>query len=541
MEMLRSKNNNIMPPKDSAVTAASSSAALSEVHRGLKAITFYPNNHPLRDEILGKAYQAVVNLMKEGGVSLVAQRNSISFADRDVCVENNPMTSALGKELFAREIQQLTLMPELTFPEFTEFLSLLATEPHRIIEEGGMGEALKNRGIQTIIANEIDITAVFSKKMVNESTASTVTEATAPHENHDQSPAQIEGGLADALNNLEIEELISLMGTEPDDSIYRQLAHELLIKAQPVKKDGNFDRLFSILLALLDQNGDKIRSPIQCECALMVFHQLAMGEMAGHLLDHLEDTDFVQQDIVYRVLKKLEGEGANAVIRRLVVGNNLSARKALATALLWIGPPALPHLLDLLKDNRWQVVRTSVTILGDMGNREATQGLAQAVYHSDDRVRLEAVRSLARIGGREATLLLIDLLQDKNQVIRKQAILWMGNTRNEKALQPLLNLVMKRGIQEKSLAIKKEALLAIGRIGDQRALEPLFKLVRKRHVIARGRWEKLKLLAVDTIGRLGGESAKEFLEKLSARGGRIGLAGSETLETMGLRTPDSHE
>jgi HEAT repeat protein len=117
----------------------------------------------------------------------------------------------------------------------------------------------------------------------------------------------------------------------------------------------------------------------------------------------------------------------------------------------------------------------------------------------------------------------------------------MGNTRNEKALQPLLNLVMKRGIQEKSLAIKKEALLAIGRIGDQRALEPLFKLVRKRHVIARGRWEKLKLLAVDTIGRLGGESAKEFLEKLSARGGRIGLAGSETLETMGLRTPDSHE
>lgn len=536
-----SKYNKTMSPKDAVATATASNAALAEVHRGLKAITFYPKNHPLRDEILSKAYQAMVNLMKEGGVSLIAQRNGLSFADREVCVENNPMTSALAKELFAREIQQLTLLPELTFQEFTEFLSLLATEPHRIIAEGGMDGMLKKRGIQTIIANEIDITAVFSKKVVAESSSATVTEATAPHEIPDQGHAPIEGGLADTLNNLEIEELIALMGTETDDNNYRQLAHELLIKGQLLKKDEDFDRLFPILLALLTQNADKKRGAVQCGCALMVFRQLALGDMAEHLLDHLQGVDFVQQEAVYLILNALGNEGANAVIGRLVAGNNLFARKALATALLRIGPPAFPHLIDLLKDRRWQVVRTAVTILGDMGNREAAQGLAQAAYHTDDRVRLEAIRSLARIGGRDATLLLIDLLHDKNQTIRKQAILWMGNTRNEKALQPLLHLVTKRGVLEKSLAVKKEALLAIGRIGDQRALEPLFRLVRKRHWIARGRWERLKILAVDTIGRLGGEPAREFLEKLSARGGRIGLACSAALETMEQRATDTYE
>jgi hypothetical protein len=86
-----------------------------------------------------------------------------------------------------------------------------------------------------------------------------------------------------------------------------------------------------------------------------------------------------------------------------------------------------------------------------------------------------------------------------------------------------------------------EALLAIGRIGDRHALEPLFGLVRKRHWIAGGHWETLKILAVETIGCLGGESAKEFLGELSARGGRIGLACSAALETMGQRTTDSHE
>ena len=536
-----SKDHKVSSLKDHDGTTAECNAALAELNRGLKAIAFYPEKHPLREEILNRAFLAMVNLMKEGGVSLIVQRNGLSFVDRDVTVENNPMTSALAKELFAREIQQLTLLPELTLREFTEFLLLLATEPHSIIAQGGMDGMLKNRGIQTVIANEIDITTVFSRKMVEETSSETVTETTAPQENHEQGSAPFEGELADNLSDLEIEELIALMGTESDDNRYRQLSQNLRIKGHTVKKEGDFDRLFPILLALLNHNADKTRSAAQCECALTVFQQLALEEMTEHLLDHLEEKDFGQQEIVYLILNKLGSEVVNVVIRRLVAGNNLVAKKALATALLWIGPPALPQLLDLLQDSRWQVVRTAVTILGEMGNRDAVQGLTQAAYHTDNRVRMEAIRSLARIGGREATLLLIDLLQDKDQAVRKQAIIWMGNTRNEKTLQPLLHLVTKRGVLRKSLAIKMEALLAIGRIGDRRALEPLFSLVWKRHWIARGHWEKVKIIAVETISYLGGESAKGFLEKLSARGGRIGLACSAALETMGQRTTDSHE
>ena len=536
-----SNDHKVSPLKDPDGTTVECNSALAELQRGLKAIAFYPENHPLRGEILNRAFLAMVNLMKEGGVSLIVQRNGLSFADREVAVENNAMTSALTKELFAREIQQLTLLPEMTLREFTEFLSLLATEPHRIIAQGGMDGILKNRGIQTIIASEIDITAVFSRKMVAEASAATVTEATATQENPEQGSTPFEMGLADNLNDLEIEDLIALMETESDDNRYRMLAHDLLIKGQTLKKEEDFDRLFPILLALLNQNADKTRSAVQCECALTAFQQVAQGELAEHLLDHLEEKDFGKQEIVYLFLNQLGSEAVNPVIRRIVAGNNLAARKALATALLWIGPPALPQLLVLLQDDRWQVVRTAVTILGEMGNRDAVQGLTQAAYHNDNRVRMEAIRSLARIGGREATLLLIDLLDDKDPAVRKQAIIWMGNTRNEKTLQPLLHLVAKRGVLRKSLAIKKEALLAIGRIGDRRALEPLFRLVRKRHWFARGYWEKLKIIAVEVIGRLGGEAAREFLEEFSDRGGPVGLACSTALETMEQRTSDYHE
>jgi hypothetical protein len=541
MDMPPNNKHKITPPKDGDGTAPACNAALAETYKALKAITFYPENHPLREKILFRAYQAIVNLMKERGVSLIVQRNGLSFADRQVALDNTPMIKALAKELFACEIQRLTLLPELSPEDFTEFLSLLAMGPQRVIDEGGLAGMLTNRGIQTVISDEIDISAVFTKKRVGEASEEAVAEGTVVLEDREQDTAHSEGNLPDHLNELKIEELLTLMYTETDDSRYRILARILLVKGESLKVEGDFDRLFPILLGLLDQNADVTRSAVRRDSSLMVFQQLALGEMAEHLLGHLEDQDFGQQEIVNLILNQLGGEVVDTVIRRFVAARNQFARKSLATALLRIGPPAVPSLIEMLKASRWQVVRTAVTILGEMGSRDAVRGLTLTAYHIDTRVRMETIRSLAKIGGREATAELVNLLRDNNQDIRKQVIAWMGNTRNHMALDPLIQLIRMRDVLGKTLDIKKEALLAIGRIGDREALDPLFRLVKKRYWIVPSRHEELKILAVETIGRLGGESAREFLEKISARGGSIGRACSAALESMGQRTASSHE
>ncbi|HOI16716.1 MAG TPA: HEAT repeat domain-containing protein, partial [Geobacteraceae bacterium] len=215
--------------------------------------------------------------------------------------------------------------------------------------------------------------------------------------------------------------------------------------------------------------------------------------------------------------------------------------KTLTTALLRIGPPAVPPLLEALKDGRRGFVRTAIAVMGEMGNRDAVRGLSLTAYHVDNRIRIDAIRALARIGGKEATEVLLDLLRDANSAIRRQVILWLGITRNERAVQPLLDLIFERDVMGKSITLKKEALLAIGRIGDRRALEPLFRLVRKRHMLARDRWEGLKILAVEAIGRIGGDSARDFLEKTEMRGGSVGRACSAVLETMGGKEGDNRD
>jgi hypothetical protein len=521
--------------------AQACNSALAELHKALKALTFYPEKHPLREEILHKAYQVTVNVAKGCGFSLIVRRNGISFADRDIVVDYSPMNIALAKELFAREVQQLTLLPDLSFAEFTEFLSLLAMEPHAIIAEGGLADLLTKRGIKTVIANEIDITAVFTKKTTGESSDWTFAEGTGdptPGEGTEQEFESSGEGESDQLSDLDMEELIELMDSEADDDRYRLLARILLGKCQIMKEEGEYDRLFKSLLQLLKQNTDERKSAAKRENALLLFQQLTLGEMAEHLLDHLEDEAFGHKDIVLLILTRLGEHVVDAIIRRVIATENQSSIKTLTAALVRIGHPAVPPLIRLLKDNRWQVVRTAVIILGELGSRDSVSDLTHASFHMENRVRMEAIRSLARIGGREATTLLIDFLNDKNQMVKRQTITWLGITRNEKALQALLELVMKQDLMGKTLSLKKEALFAIGRIGDRRAIDPLCSFARKRHLLSPGRWEELKIIAIETIGQLGGESSREFLEKMAGRGGRIGRACSAALET--LQQPEKH-
>jgi HEAT repeat protein len=521
------------PTKDNGAAQACN-GALAELHKALKALTFYPEKHPLREEILHKAYQVTVNVAKGEGISLIVRRTGLSFADRDIVVDNTPMNVALAKELFAREVQQLTLLPELSFAEFTEFLSLLAMEPPAITAAGGLAELLTDRGIKSVIANEIDISAVFTKKMTGDSSEKTYVEGTgdsSPGEGSEQEFESSVEGESDQLSDLDMEELIALMDSEADDDRYRLLARILPGKCQLLKVEGEYDRLFKALQQILKQNNDERKSAAKRENALLLFHQIALGEMAEHLLDHLEDEAFAHKDIVLMILNRLGEHVVEAIIRRVIAAENQPSMKTFSAALVQIGSPAVPSLTRLLKDNRWQVVRSAVIMLGEMGCRDSVNDLTHAAFHMENRVRMEAIRSLARIGGREATSLLIDFLDDKNQGVKRQTITWLGITRNEKALQPLLQLVMKQDLLGKAITLKKEAIIAIGRIGDRRAIDILGRFIRKRHLISPGRWEELKILAIETIGKLGGESSREFLGRMSGRGGRIGRACSAALES----------
>ncbi|GFO66801.1 PBS lyase [Geomonas limicola] len=541
-----------IPQKVSSATATAYRTALAATYKALKAYTFYPEGHPLRDRILAGAHQAVASAAKGGALSVLVSRNGFTCADGRTPVPSTPMTKALVQELFAREIQRLNILVGVTLADYLSFLSLLSLDPPRLLASGGLARLMQQQGIINITLNEIDISAVFTK-VRGEQDAEGAEDGSAPGSGSTASAQgsatpgsgsafDYPGVSTDRLNQLSVSELVELMAQETDDDKYRQIGRILLVKVQPLRQERDFDALFCVLVALLEQHSDPTRLEPSRDEALVLLRQLSAGDLTEHLLDHLEDGEFTQKELVFLILKTIGPEAVDPVIRRLIAVGLKAARRTLSTALLRIGAPAEPALIALLKDGRWQVALSAASILGELGSREAVKGLSQAaVQHNDSRVRLEAIRALALIGGKEANVQLLAFLNDPNPAVAQHTALWLGNTKNARAVDPLWQLVQRRDLRGKLTPLKKEALLAIGRIGDRRALEPLDHLLRRRFILFPGRWNELKLVALEAIGTLGGEQARQSLSRTAELGGHLGRVASAVLDAMAKRNTEHHE
>ncbi|QWV94372.1 HEAT repeat domain-containing protein [Geomonas oryzisoli] len=523
--------------EDSEDLGAACQKALAETSKALKAFSFYPDSHPLRSQILTAAYEALANLVKRGAVTLIVQRGGFAIAGRQETIESNPITRALAQELFTRELQRLTFLPELSQADLAVLLSTLAVSPQKIAEEGGVSGMLARSGVSGVMVNQIDVTAVYTKKSMGQAEEEAGEAGAEVFEERAPEAGPVQGSMAGQTAEPGVDEILAALCAATDDERYRQLARLLLKTALPLKLEGNFDRLYVVLAQLVKQQADPARSAVCREAAHTVLQQLILGEMAEHLLNHLEDVDFPDKEAICDMLRLAGAEVVDAVVRRLTGTGSRAARKALGTTLVRIGVQAQPRLLALLKDGRVQVVQMAVAILAEIGNRDAVKGLVLTAYHPESRVRTESIRALARIGGMEATGVLLSLVQEGDETIALHAISCLGSCRNQAALDPLLRLAAKRDLRGKLHALQLEALRAIGRIGDRRALGGLFKLVRRRCLIGTTRRIEQKRAAIESIAALGGEQARAFLQRYASDKGDLAAAAAAALQAMAQKEP----
>jgi HEAT repeat protein len=153
--------------------------------------------------------------------------------------------------------------------------------------------------------------------------------------------------------------------------------------------------------------------------------------------------------------------------------------------------------IDLLKDSDWVVRREAAITLGEMGDERCVEPLGRALRDGDWQVREVAIEGLGLIGS-PAVELLIKLLRDWD--VRKYAIAALGKIRDERVLDPLmlqlrndefkddaLNALVELGepalsrlvtaLKDKDENVRKQAVLALGRIKDAKAIDPLIDML----------------------------------------------------------------
>lgn len=172
-----------------------------------------------------------------------------------------------------------------------------------------------------------------------------------------------------------------------------------------------------------------------------------------------------------QVATTLRGPMASAFSDGLAETDDRGARHAYLDALVALGEDGRAEARRMLEDSRWWVIRNGATILGGTGIPADVEDLTTHLAHDDARVRLQTVRALAHIGGDDAGMLLLGMVDDPDPDVRAAVATALGALGPERAVKSLL----ERLETEEEQKVEIQIVRALGALGDPGAVPSIEK------------------------------------------------------------------
>ena len=514
--------------------------ALSSVCRALRAWKFYPVGHPARKKSIEQAYSVILAVLDGHDLSLFCVQSGFTLSDNQLLKDGSRLSATLLYELFIRRVRKITFLGDLRQEDLFELIRIVALPPDAVQQAGGMDKLMAERGIRTIWVNEFDLSAIREKRRGVEA-AGVVPKGMDELEEDagGEAPQALEPEIS-ATSVLgpeeELQSLLARLAAERGDEIYLFLLRRAIGCAERLRLRHDLPPLLPLVELLAAHAADDNRGPSLAECARFGLEQLAAADdLLQFIFDRVVASDGVSNDALHALFAAGGSTAIGLALDKMATSDSRAVRRALAILLVRAGEPAVPAIQGMMGDQRWFVIRNLAAILGDIGSSGALDGLQKCLRHGDIRVGKEAIRSLAKIGGRDAEAALIAVLRDSNPQLLSQVIASLGGMKSNMALPELMQILCREDLFLKNLSLKMEVLTAIAMIGDPSVAERLAEIIRSRSLIARGRRLRLKIAIADCLGKLADQQALPVLLKLAAASGELGLACSAAVESI-LRT-----
>ncbi len=184
--------------------------------------------------------------------------------------------------------------------------------------------------------------------------------------------------------------------------------------------------------------------------------------------------DEVERAPLIRAYIGLGGPMAGSIADALTNTEDRMARKTYVAALGAFGSDGADAVGKMLRDSRWFVVRNGVSVLGVVGGPEAIEHLTGSLANEHAGVRRETVRSLAKIGGENAGLLVSSMLGDSDPEVRAEAARAVSVLKVERGYKQLIEILEKGDEDE----VIEQVLRALGGLGDASAVPAIEKRLK---------------------------------------------------------------
>ncbi len=113
--------------------------------------------------------------------------------------------------------------------------------------------------------------------------------------------------------------------------------------------------------------------------------------------------------------------------------------------------------------------RDALMRLGAMRRADASREAQVGLSDASPMVRAVAAKSILSLGSEESFALLMPLVIDKDEFVRREVAYALGLTKNRKATEPLVGLLMN----DKEDGVRAAAAVGLGHLGDEAAVVSL--------------------------------------------------------------------
>jgi HEAT repeat protein len=178
--------------------------------------------------------------------------------------------------------------------------------------------------------------------------------------------------------------------------------------------------------------------------------------------------------------------------------------------------------------------RDAVMRLGNLKRPDASRVAAVALSDMAPIVRVAAMHALLSLPQSEAAALLIPLLQDKLEFVRREAAYALGKTRSRAGTAPLVNALLT----DKEAGVRGAAAVALGEIRDESAVPSLSQLLvaraDKKKKAKVGENEFVMRAAAHSLGQIGSRAAVDILIATLANDTNYNDVRREAASSLGL-------
>ncbi len=290
-----------------------------------------------------------------------------------------------------------------------------------------------------------------------------------------------------------------------------QAAYDRLIR------NGSFATLTEIVSGIIRLLSERNFESDRFERRLKEFYQrcgdMVRIKMITKRLNENPETDL---EPVAQYFRLLGWESLNNMIWMLGELEHYRARRVLCDLLVEKGKNQIQLIGGAVYDSRWYVVRNVAMIIGETELAEGVAYLQRAARHADDRVRIEAARSLARIESNESAEALIGLLDDESERVRSAAVNGLARLKHSGAFERLRDLVTSEQFADREQNSMRQLLVALIRSDGNESLDVLVQLLKKSSFFKRARIRRMQEAVITALEAADRTAAEDILTAVAS-------------------------